>query len=541
MAIGAWLLIAGLYKLNDPVGFSIYLQEVFLSENMALFWSSYPSWIAGFYFNFAKMAMGLSLFYAVIEVLIGLSLLFKWVYKWAVFLSTLVIVFTFLTTLFYINQDAQEIRIQAATEIAQVITEELEFTEDNSSSGALEDSTILIPFSSEIADNEPFCCPCTDAYSSRFFTPQLTGKVAFSILGTLLFLVVILLLTILGNYKNSSRENTIFAAVTWCIALVFAIYTPWYWLIFVSFLLMYLSLNLKRSRITLLKTEWFALIFAALLLFLFGTYNSSFEPLSDMSCYAEGMDLNKSTSIDAYPSQERFIYYNTENGAEVLCTIEQHQQISVAVDTNYIFARILDITLPSGKSFDPILRIKEHAHLDLSKFHFEDLLVQHKTSMMQFQNASSDLLQFFAANNVPELYKKDTNWVSQKVMVFDPLKTELYLGKALLESELVFIWSIKEASALKEIEWQNMNEMSNLLLADSIQSVVIGSVSSNEWFKREGAVVRELMYLELAEEELNKMGRTYGTLIILKNGVIYNKYPLRALPKYETIVSKLKI
>ncbi|WP_226388911.1 BT_3928 family protein [Penaeicola halotolerans] len=87
--VGALFIFSGLIKINDPVGFGIKLEEYF---------DVFANDIAGFFDVFKPWALPIAIFVSVIEVWLGLALLFKYRLRLvAHILLGMILFFTFLT------------------------------------------------------------------------------------------------------------------------------------------------------------------------------------------------------------------------------------------------------------------------------------------------------------------------------------------------------------------------------------------------------------------------------------------------------------
>jgi uncharacterized membrane protein YphA (DoxX/SURF4 family) len=87
--VGVLFIFSGLVKLNDPVGTAIKMEEYF---------DVFATDIAGIFHYLVPMALYIGLFVVILEILLGVALLFKWKMKLTIYvLLGLIVFFTFLT------------------------------------------------------------------------------------------------------------------------------------------------------------------------------------------------------------------------------------------------------------------------------------------------------------------------------------------------------------------------------------------------------------------------------------------------------------
>jgi uncharacterized membrane protein YphA (DoxX/SURF4 family) len=87
--VGVLFIFSGLVKLNDPVGTAIKMEEYF---------EVFATDIAGIFHYLVPMALFIGLFVVILEILLGVALLFKWKIKLTIYvLLGLIVFFTFLT------------------------------------------------------------------------------------------------------------------------------------------------------------------------------------------------------------------------------------------------------------------------------------------------------------------------------------------------------------------------------------------------------------------------------------------------------------
>lgn len=546
IGIAVWFLIIGIYQLNDPLGFSTYLQELMTSDAFSSFVQTLPTILGKFLIGFISLFSRFGMFFSIVLVLLGFSLAFKWFYKVSALLTFVIMVFSFGLGLFHLAQDAnQPKRTVEHLQSDETTSIRANTTNNSSLSDALIDSLWVDSLPSENTSIENVITvnaalkPCNTTNSDHFFAPLIPSKLASVFFSILLFWSIIILFTQFNIFDNSSQENIMFGLLLWCLASLFGLLTGWYWLISLSALLIYLTLNLKRFGLTIFKNAMAPTFLSALLLFFYGWYNKTFEPLSDMSCYAVGVNLNRISKLKASQAQEYFVYYNTIDGSEHVVGLSDHQIILEASDTHFVFSRILSLPKNTGYTFDPVLDLTAQSSAELSNFHFDDFFENYKVQLFEIQYKNNDSVFYFGLNHLPDRYKKDINVVIQKINDFDLLLNQLHMGQPLLEAEIVFMLAAKDFSAITKAEWTKINGIADLLAKDTISAVALGYSTFESWMEHSESHKGNWLYLKLPENEMQQICRSNASLLVIQKGWITAKYPIRALPKYETIISKL--
>jgi uncharacterized membrane protein YphA (DoxX/SURF4 family) len=82
--VGVLFIFSGLVKLNDPVGTAIKMEEYF---------EVFATDIAGIFHYLVPMALFIGLFVVILEILLGVALLFKWKIKLTIYVLLGLIVF----------------------------------------------------------------------------------------------------------------------------------------------------------------------------------------------------------------------------------------------------------------------------------------------------------------------------------------------------------------------------------------------------------------------------------------------------------------
>jgi hypothetical protein len=90
-------------------------------------------------------------------------------------------------------------------------------------------------------------------------------------------------------------------------------------------------------------------------------------------------------------------------------------------------------------------------------------------------------------------------------------------------------------------DWINIRELSQKIKEQEYDIAALGYQRLALWHEKSELDFNSLLYLNLERTELNQICRSNVCLMVLRKGIVEAKYPLRGLPKYETISSKLRL
>lgn len=522
-ALALVLLISGFVKLNDPVGFSETLHHIFNDGAFASFIGELMGWEGYSLAHFNSWNFKIVVVLALAEILLALMLLYHIFYKVAIWL-TLGLMSVFVLNSWY-NYDCK---------VKSELTYELSI---NSSNQVL-----------DIHKNPVFCMNDSgflgDSHN-EFLGIEMSANVAFSAGIILLLLTLILVFTQFSMLPNSPFESTAFGVLVWITILVQGIMSSWFWLVLLSGLVLYLATNLRRFGMNFFKSSLGTLMFIALLLSGLLYYVISFEPLTDFRPYAIGNSLlHEVTENDL--KKEVYVFQNKENGKFLFLDGQNNQDTLTQKDTNYIFLRTIEHNVnPFYKRgatyFQPIFQ--RSAILNNQSKHplIEEVRASHYENLHKIYNKQNGVEQLMRADEFSTLLFKDTNLVIEK---FNGIHTDVEfvdMSKAILDDDLIFIWVIKFAHLISNEQFAAIQELTAQITAVDLNVVAMGFENTEDWEKRFKKTKLNLIYLKLNRQEIYKICRSNVCLLVLKKGVVVAKYPLRGLPKFETISSKLRL
>lgn len=547
-ALGLVFLIAGFSKLNDPVGFSETLKNYFEDGSLNVFLGDLIGNESFTLSNYTSNALKIAVFLAISEILLAVMILFHQLYKPAVMLSFLFLATFSIVTWSNFSCDNSKIYNRTFT---------IELDDHNADillASSLTDQTLNLieeksdsyVFSQQQAQVCLGACTCLSSDEPSFFGLKYNKSIAFSGTLTLFIFALILMITQFRMLPNSPVENVSFALLIWVFVLAYGIMNSWFWIVFLTAIILYLALNIKHFGLKMLQNSFASLFILALLLFGLASYVVSYEPLSDFRNYAIGSNLNNVVGeLVANEKVKIYVYSDVNSGKERFLSEEQHATSMIWEDSNYIFVRIyeLDVVSALGNNqqiFSPVLSLKDlmepeslHPLLQpLYEVYFEDLV--------EVRNKKTQEVSIFKKDELTKEYEKDTNFIVRK---FSGVATDIESISArdlLLDLDIIFIWSIKNPEIISKSDWDKMNGLIDQINKEKLDMCVISAAQPIDWTRASNYQLSELAFLNSEMTELLEMCRSNVCLLVLKKGVVAAKYPLSGLPKYETIINKIK-
>lgn len=548
--LGLILLVAGLGILNDPVGFAEILKNYFIDGSLNIGLAKLLGWEQLSLESYASNALRIAKWLGISQVLLAIMLLFYQFYKLAVWLSFGLV--TVLATVAYLNYDCDSqttFKKEITIDKSDTVEYQAFLTKSAADSNVklLEDNANTAKFS--MVQNRS--CLSEFGYlgaeQHRIIGFNFNALNAFNTGVVLLFLSIILMITQFAMLPNSAQENTAFGILIWLGIVVHGILSTWFWIVFLAALILYLALNFKRFGVIFRKSNFLGLIILGGLLYGLAYYVSSYEPLSDFRSYAVGQNLNnKQHENQTNESEKIFVYRNKRTNKEVYLNDEKHNASIIWEDTNFVFIRMHDFDMSLFASddtktgFQPQLNVK---HLegkdDLNPFvqpiyeaYFEDLI--------EVRNKKTREVTSYRKADYPTHLDKDTNFVVNKYSGVPSDLNYINMSEPILDADRIFIWIVKDPSTLTSDNWATLLALNEEFSKEEYPVIALGEQNVAYWEKYSKLESHQLAYFNLPRTELMKICRSNVCLLVLNKGVVSAKYPLRGMPKYETILSKIK-
>jgi hypothetical protein len=215
-------------------------------------------------------------------------------------------------------------------------------------------------------------------------------------------------------------------------------------------------------------------------------------------------------------------------------------------DSNYVFVREKEhkanpFNSPSSYKFRPYISVD-----DIQKNAIEHPLIlpfleKYSEELYRVYNKKNGLETVVYSNEFSQELYKDTNLVIEKYVGVHHDYAAFDLGPSLVSSELIFVWVVKDIRKISEENWEQIRALTQKINEHQYENVAIGFQRASFWYENSEMNYSAMLYLNMDESELKQICRSNVCLMIVQNGVITAKYPLRGLPRFETISSKLRL
>ncbi len=547
LVLGVVLLISGFGKLNDPVGFAEVLEQYFQDGALSLKMAELFAWENYSLESCIPWTLKIAVSLAIGEILLALMLIYHMFYKLAVFLVFgLVLVFTFVSFYSSTCDHTQTYTYEFTVNADEANAQALKLRSVNDSLLTLRQEQNGVLYFTEQRQN--ICvnnCGCMGESDSEFYGVRLTPQISFSRNIMLLIFTVIMFITQFRMLPNAAFENTLYGITTWIALLIQGILSGWFWLVVLSGIILYLSTNVRRFGVQFLKSSIGILMFISVLLTAVLYYVISFEPLTDFRSYAVGNSLVDFEN-DMENTQLVYVYHHKFTDEIVFLNEEKRKESPIIADSNYVFIRVSEHKInpfPSQKNFcfNPTISVSEIQKHDIQHNLLKPLLEEHLQELYSVENRQNGIVDLFYADEFNQDLLKDTNFIVSKFVGIHGDYSEFDLGSAILSSDLIFVWIVKDIRKISDHEWDQMKAIVAQCEEQEYKMLVLGYQRASFWYEKSKIDHDKLLFLNMEKQELNKICRSNLCLMVLKNGVIEAKYPIRGLPKFETISSKLRL
>ncbi len=548
LVIAVVLLISGFGKLNDPVGFAQILEQYFQDGALSLKISQFFGWSDFSLVPYTSWTLKIAISLAVGEILLSLMLLYHLLYKLAVFLLVpLLLIFSFVS--FYTstcNEAAtfeHEFNIRANEGNSKDLLDRSQWDDNLTLISKTKDEYHFLEVKNHVCVNE---CGCLGAKNETFFGMELTPDLAFSRNLMLLLFILILFVTQFWMLPNAAFENTLYGICAWLAILIQGTLTGWFWLVILAAIILYLATNVRRFGVNFLKSSFGALLFVALLLFGILYYVISFEPLSDFRSYAIGTSISNSQIQEYQEPTIVHVYQHKFTNKVIFLKEDMINDSPILSDTNYVFLREKELKMnpfivePNYK-FRPTISVEEIQKKSIQHPLINPFLEKFAEELYRVKNKATGAEVMLYPNEFSQDMFKDTNLVIEKFIGIHEDFTYIDVGESVVNAPLVFIWVVKDIRKILPEHWEQIRLMTQKAHDQEYDLIVIGYQRSALWYEKSEIDQNVLVFLNLEQSEVNEICRSNVCLMVLKNGVVEAKYPLRGLPLFETISSKLRL
>lgn len=541
--VGGLFIVSGLVKANDPLGFSYKLEEYFEDGALAyrvrdlLGWESFSlEWLI-------QYALALSIVICVVEIVLGIMIIINAKIKLAAWLLLgMMLFFTALT--FHTSEcNASDTFVNKMT-FAATSPQALDYIEKAKSR---DDLKILLKTNEQVVVAETKNVQCVS--DCGCFGDALKGSVGRSLTpkesywkDLILDYFVLIIFILQWRFKpNSTRETIGLSLAAMTVVIFFSWVFHWFFPVGFAIVALLLSLWARQRKLRFVDTGWASVLMSSVLCSLVVLYVMLYLPLKDYRPYAVGSNIYAKMH-DGIESkiENTFVYKNVKTGAHKSMSQAEYNASKIWENKAWKFDTILPKVLVEGKlpsiteQFNPYFSISSLTQKDKESDIVKSLLASSQTEVVIAKNNSygiSDTM--LKADFHPEEY--DSTYVISYATVINPELSELYALDYILKAPAIFIVSVV---SIEDANWSNIGELKEIAAKakqNNIPFILICGSGNDivQAFKRK--YKWDIPILTNDRTELKAVCRSNPGLLILKKGVVAEKYPHRALPSFETI------
>jgi uncharacterized membrane protein YphA (DoxX/SURF4 family) len=540
---GTILIVSGLVKLNDPIGFSFKLEEYFQDGALAYRFKTLlgdPTFSLQW---FQDIALELAISMAVLEVLIGVLLLLGLASRFAsITFLVLMFFFTFLTwhtatcdvNSRFVDRNQYDIGSEKAQDL-------IKNDKKDNTYCVVETNSYFV-----LVDEwrHPQCvtdCGCFgDAMKSAMGRSLMPIESLLKDL-LLLFLAIWIVLAQTLTKPNGRPENFFYFFTSLFLFSGLAFLFSWVFLGVFSVLLLLSAMWIQRFSKKGLDTGWGVGIWVILVLTGMTTYVLLYDPVKDFRPFSIGTDL-KSKMNDGRPSKSSFLFvlFNKKSGTyEEYNEKEYTNNPSLWDEKTYKFIsrkeKVMDPgMLPSiTDQFDPYVASEFLGDTHHWKV-INDSVVNRKVKQYIFHYSPTEKRDTVSEKTAIKRFKNPNfRFVREFTRAKD--KKAIYLKNALLQApEVVLLCAEKLHSA----NWNSLVEMKQLAAfckKAEIPFILLTSSSSSEIKTFVKNKQLDVLVLQNDSKGMQMISRSSPALLVLKKGTVRAKYVHRNLPSTQEL------
>jgi uncharacterized membrane protein YphA (DoxX/SURF4 family) len=543
--VGGLFIVSGLVKANDPIGFAYKLEEYFEDGALAYRikeWFGMPEFSLEF---LIPLALTFSVVICVIEIVLGVLTIFGLKMKWVgSLLLAMMLFFTFLTW-HTANCDGsttfRDRDVYKAT--SSVGQDKAAAAKDN------EAITLISTNSKEIVIDEmkqPQCvddCGCFGDALKGSLGRSLTPKE--SMWKDIVLTYFVLWIFIAAFKRNTTEEEN--KSAFWIAGLVVVIFFSWVfgWLFPVFFGLVALvgSSFLERRMQGRLANHWTITIFIIVLCSLMVTYVLMYDPIKDYRPYATGTNLKEKMNDGQEGKYLSLLIYKNKKSGEIK---EYDASSKVYIDskiwenTDWVYdtmtqKEIIAVRIPSiTEQFNPYLPIDGLGIIEKEMPVVKDQLAGAMASAyIILDKATESNMEVLSSEYLAEDYPEDEYSIVDTVEMMNPEVKDILLRDYILITPKIILLSAKN---LKDANFSQIERYKSIYAKAKKEGIpMVMMVSSNptevEAFRKKYNFNIPVFFND--ETELKAISRSNPALLIIKKGVVVDKFPHRSTPNYD--------
>jgi uncharacterized membrane protein YphA (DoxX/SURF4 family) len=541
--VGALFIVSGLIKANDPIGFSYKLEEYFEDGALAYRikeWFGMPEFSLE---SLIPLALGLSIFICVVEIVLGVLLVFRQKMKTVTILVlAMMMFFTFLTwhTANCYSGDTFTDRDQFALNSA-IGKQKVQMAKSDK-------KVKVVSLSGAIVIDEiktPQCvndCGCFgDAMKGSLGRSLSPSESFWKDILLLYFSIWLVVAAFKRNTIDEENRTRFWVPALILVALLSWLFT-WVFPVLFAFVAFFVTLWLLRKDRIKGNNHWSVIGFVTILTILLISYVLMYEPIKDYRPYAVGSNLKMKMNdgIDGKVANI-LVYKNKRTGQIRKYDDVAYVRSRIWENPNWVFRNKIEETIVEGKlpsislQFSPFISYLELSDIERELDFVTEKLSANKKLQVKIEPKDETLmtewidLDGFVRDSFPE----------DRYTILDTLErhtgdvTTVEILEDILKAKKIIILTV---SNLKEANWSNVEQYKKILSAakrDKIPMIMLVSANANEIRAFRKKYDFEIPIFTNDETELKAIARSNPSLMILKKGIVKGKYAHRATPAYD--------
>ena len=545
--LGSVLIVSGLVKANDPVGFSYKLAEYF--EDGALAYRI-KTWFNAPEFSFEYLidsALSIGIFLCVLEIVLGIFLLIGGKIRWVSSLTVLTLLFFTFLTWHTANCDAQKKYRDVDTYPlhSSIAQEKLKQAKTNTQ------IRIVAKTAEEIKVQEyktPQCvsdCGC--------FGDALKGSVGRSLTPNeslwkdlvLLYLAIWVFLAQKLIQPNTVKQNLYLSLYSMILIAFFSWVFSWVFLVIFIIILWLGALWVRRAGGVVLGNYFGSLLFSVLFSGGFITYVLLYQPVKDYGPYAVGSHLKwKTLNGKAGVYQNVFVLKNLKTGQEQTYTEKEYLDPKKKIweNPNLKFLRMDQKVIRAAKlpsitdQFNPEIAVSALEDWELKLPFIQDFLPKQVETQVVLRDLTIQENQTIPLSNYDTIAYPLAQYQLLDTLVAETQTLEkIQIRDFLFQAPEVMVLVARHLSG-PQVNWNAMSQIKAIqqyCYQNNIPFLIITSASTQDitQFRKKYALKAPVFIND--ETEIKIMSRSNPGLLILKKGVVKGKFSHRELPTVE--------
>lgn len=559
--VGGLLIVSGLVKANDPLGFAYKLEEYFEDGALAYRikeWFSAPSFSLEY---FIQHALLLSILICIAEIVIGIFIIIGGKMKLMSYLLVLMIAFfTFLTwhtascdsaykfkdhDTYSMSDPVAAAKIESAANAQKIKVgnkevKELRVVSQNSKEVVIEE------YKSPQCVND---CGCFgDAMKGsigRSLTPKesLWKDIVVLILSGWIFLAQWI------TRPNTRKQNIIFTITSLLVVAFFSAIFSWYFPLVFALAGILGSLWILRSGGKIFGNYFGVAVYSILISLIFVFFVVRYEPMKDYRPYAVGSNLKEKMNNGQDGIYLNLLRYkNSKTKEEKLFDGNSQEYIDSKIweneDWKYVdmFTQTIkpQINPSITTQFNPIIVASDVTPIEEELAFIKAYLAENSVNIIRVKNLSSgDIYEVPQDEYTAEEYTSEYYSIVDTLSVVDPEKSEISLRDYIIEADEIIILLSKN---IQKADWSSIGRYRDILAKakeKGIPMIMINSTSREamEAFRKNKKF--NIPMFSNDEIEIKAISRSNPSMLVIQKGIVTGKFSHRSTPTFDWLNKNL--